>query len=110
MFIYFLIILNFLRGYSEITQADLFNAGSKYNTYRSHYSKLLMYILLNVINHVFFIYLTSGTYNSATIRFKCGAIMTVSGIATIPPSSDNKQIDNKIFGDKGMVKKYILKE
>jgi hypothetical protein len=54
--------------------------------------------------------LTSGTYNSATIRFKCGAIMTVSGIATIPPSSDNKQIDNKIFGDKGMVKKNINKK
>lgn len=42
-------------------------------------------------------------YNSATIRFSNGATMVLSGAATVTPSPQNKQIDNKLFGTEGML-------
>lgn len=42
-------------------------------------------------------------YDAGVVRFKSGALMIISGVACIPPSSTNKQIDNKIYGTNGML-------
>jgi len=42
-------------------------------------------------------------YDAGTIRFKSGATMVLSGVAGIPPSPSQKQIDNKIYGADGML-------